>query len=100
MSIPGSSCFFAQVNYLIFLFLPHLSNLLKTSFPLQVKPYNTEFLTVGSAEKIDPQKKFFLVKLTDKYWKEADLTTPLNVVVVSEITEQNIEASKIYTKMY
>ncbi|KAJ9594723.1 hypothetical protein L9F63_013997 [Diploptera punctata] len=60
---------------------------------VQVKPYNTDFVTVGTAEKVDAHSIYFLVKLKDNYWQEADLTTPLDVVVISEMTYQYVTVS-------
>ncbi|PSN36073.1 hypothetical protein C0J52_06709 [Blattella germanica] len=73
-----------------FLIVSARSDILKQ---VKVEPYNTEFLTVGPAERLEANKMYFLVKLTDKYWTEADLTTPMNVHVVSEMTFQRVMVS-------
>jgi len=59
---------------------------------VQVSPHDGEdFLTVRGPESIDATKAHYEVRLTEKYWKEADLTTPMSVIVNSKLTFQNIE---------
>lgn len=40
---------------------------------------------------MDTTEVHYQVQLTEKYWKEGDLTIPLSVIVKSAITFQNIE---------
>jgi hypothetical protein len=59
---------------------------------LQVYPQaGKDFLTVSGPEILEATKASYQVKLTERYWKEADLTTPMSVIVSSERTFQNIE---------
>jgi len=59
---------------------------------VQVSPHDGEdFLTVRGPESTDATKAQYEVRLTEKYWREADLTTPMSVIVNSKLTFQNIE---------
>ncbi|PNF39229.1 hypothetical protein B7P43_G17625 [Cryptotermes secundus] len=58
---------------------------------LEVYPHDgKDFLTV-SGPILETNKAHYQVWLTERYWKEADLTTPMSVVVDSKRTFQNIE---------
>ncbi|KAJ4448519.1 hypothetical protein ANN_10537 [Periplaneta americana] len=59
---------------------------------VRVYPYDgKDFLTVSGPDVMETNKAYYQVRLTDKYWKEADLTTPMSIIVNSEVTFQNIE---------
>jgi len=59
---------------------------------MQVSPHDGEdFLTVRGPQSTDTSKAQYEVWLTEKYWREADLTTPMSVIVNSKLTFQNIE---------
>lgn len=58
---------------------------------LKVYPHDgKDFLTV-SGPILETTKAHYQVWLTERYWKEADLTTPMSVIVSSKRTFQNIE---------
>jgi hypothetical protein len=57
----------------------------------QVYPHDgKDFLTVRGPI-LETTKARYQVWLTERYWKEADLTTPMSVIVSSKRTFQNIE---------
>jgi hypothetical protein len=46
---------------------------------------------VKGPETVDATKAHYEVWLTEKYWREAELTSPMSVIVNSRLTFQNIE---------
>jgi hypothetical protein len=59
---------------------------------VQVYPQDGKhFLTVSEPEMVETTKACYQVRLTERYWMEADLTTPMSIIVSSERTLQNIE---------
>jgi hypothetical protein len=59
---------------------------------VQVSPHDGEdFLSVRGPESLDTTKVHYEVRLTEKYWRESDLTTSMSVTVNSKLTFQNIE---------
>jgi hypothetical protein len=46
---------------------------------------------VSGPEILETTKVRYQVWLTEKYWNEGDLTTPVSVIVKSDMTFQNIE---------
>jgi hypothetical protein len=59
---------------------------------VQVYPQDgKDFLTVSGPEIMETTKACYQVRLTERYWKEADLTTPMSIIVSSGRTSQNIE---------
>ncbi|GFG29271.1 hypothetical protein Cfor_07948 [Coptotermes formosanus] len=59
---------------------------------LKVSPHDGEdFVTVKGPDSVDTTKAHYEVWLTEKYWRAADLTTPMSVIVNSKLTFQNIQ---------
>jgi hypothetical protein len=50
---------------------------------------------VSEPEIVETTKACYQVRLTERYWTEADLTTPMSIIVSSERTFQNIEVQSM-----
>jgi hypothetical protein len=61
---------------------------------VQVSPHDGEdFMTVKGPDSMDATEAHYEVWLTEEYWREADLTIQISVIVNSKLTFQNIEVT-------